>query len=275
MPLVTVYMPTKNRAKKAEKAILSVMQQSHQAIEMIVVDDGSTDETPDMLERLQQSYPDKLRFIRHDASKGACQARNTAIMQAKGYFITGLDDDDFFGSERVAELVAAFDPKYAFVCSTYMAVSHSGQMKQRRDCVGVLSYQKALHYNCVGSQTLTLTERMRVLGGFDIRLPAYQDYEMWLRLLKHYGDGFKLGSSSYYQDVGDDESRISLNPWRLNQGRRLVLANYKSDMKAEHRKSYILQAYRNKAKIISLAKLCRYVHWRNAKFAFMTYWIQR
>ena len=92
--LVSVYIPTKNRLPLLQRAIQSVKSQTYKHIEIIVVDDGSSDGTSNYLERLQQAG--EVNAIFQEKSVGSCAARNKAIMAAAGEFITGLDDDDFY-----------------------------------------------------------------------------------------------------------------------------------------------------------------------------------
>ena len=92
--LVTIYIPTKNRLKLLNRAIESVKKQTYKDIEIIVVDDGSTDGTTEYL--AQEINSGTLKAIFNKKSLGACAARNKAIEMATGDFITGLDDDDYF-----------------------------------------------------------------------------------------------------------------------------------------------------------------------------------
>src|SRR4030067_1733348 len=100
--LVTVYIPTKNRLELLQRAIKSVQTQTYPNIELIVVDDGSTDGTREYLEK--EVGVGNFKAIFHDKSLGACATRNAAIKSSRGELITGLDDDDYFLSDRRIEL---------------------------------------------------------------------------------------------------------------------------------------------------------------------------
>ena len=94
-PLVSVIIPTKNRADLLKRAIDSVLEQTWQNYEIVVVDDASDDDTPNLLAELSKDHP--IKVITNEVSNGAAACRNIAINQAEGEYIAGLDDDDFFG----------------------------------------------------------------------------------------------------------------------------------------------------------------------------------
>jgi len=94
-PLITVYMPTHNRLELLQRAVVSVFAQTMQNFELIIVDDASSDDTFDYLQKLAEQ-DSRVTVLRNEVSQGACVARNRAIELAKGKFVTGLDDDDEF-----------------------------------------------------------------------------------------------------------------------------------------------------------------------------------
>src|SRR5690606_27836296 len=96
--LVTIYIPTYNRCHLLQRAVDSVLSQTHTDLEIIIVDDGSTDGTHDWLAQLAQQEP-RVRYILKPENSGACVSRNIAIEQARGEFVTGLDDDDHFAPD--------------------------------------------------------------------------------------------------------------------------------------------------------------------------------
>src|SRR5512143_3860267 len=96
---VSVYLPTRNRAASLRRAIESVLAQTYADFELIVVDDGSSDGTREVLESVQRSDA-RVRAIHHSVSRGAPASRNAAIAAAHGEWLTGLDDDDEFLPRR-------------------------------------------------------------------------------------------------------------------------------------------------------------------------------
>lgn len=106
-PTVSVILPTRNRAALVGRAIRSVLAQTYEDFELLVVDDASSDETREVVE----SFSDRrLVYIRRDSqNSGASAARNTGIIRARGTFISFLDDDDEYLPQFLAETVRAFE----------------------------------------------------------------------------------------------------------------------------------------------------------------------
>jgi glycosyltransferase involved in cell wall biosynthesis len=89
-PKVSVYIPTKNRPVMLKRAIDSVLAQDYPNVEVVVSDDGSTDNTPEFMDDYCKQY-NNIIYLRSETSHGACHARNKAILASTGEFITGLD----------------------------------------------------------------------------------------------------------------------------------------------------------------------------------------
>jgi glycosyltransferase involved in cell wall biosynthesis len=105
LPVFSVVIPTHNRAHLLARAIRSVLAQTFQFFELLIIDDASTDETAQMVKLFVDS---RLRYIRRESSGGAAAARNTGIRQAKGEFITLLDDDDEYLPQFLEETYQHF-----------------------------------------------------------------------------------------------------------------------------------------------------------------------
>lgn len=207
LPLVSIYIPTKNRQALLATALDSVLQQTYPNIEILIVDDGSTDNTFEYLTHLANKHS-KIRIFKNEVSKGACAARNIAIKQAKGEFVTGLDDDDVFLPNRIASLVSAYDDNYAFVCSSMYW--DYGKKKRTIDAkAGRITLAQQLSYNEATSQVLAKKERVISVGGFDEQFVACQDYDLWTRLIIKYGGAFRIATPSYIvNDTGSSERMI-------------------------------------------------------------------
>ena len=121
-PKVSVIIPTYNRAHLVGRAIRSVLNQTYQDFEIIVVDDGSTDNT----EEVVKSFNDpRIRYIRHEENKGAAAARNTGIKAAKGKFIAFQDSDDEWLPKKLEKQMEAFDnasPKVGVVYTGFWSI---------------------------------------------------------------------------------------------------------------------------------------------------------
>jgi glycosyltransferase involved in cell wall biosynthesis len=100
---VGIYMPTRNRVELLKKAIASVQAQSYQNFKLVIVNDGSTDGTQAFLDSIMDL---RISFIENIEPEGACASRNKAIVNLDTELITGLDDDDVFLPERLADLLS-------------------------------------------------------------------------------------------------------------------------------------------------------------------------
>lgn len=219
-PLISVYMPTFNRSQMMHRAILSVLAQDYPHFELLIVDDCSKDDT---WEQLQQHYGEhpKIRLFRQEQGQGACAARNLAIKAAHGEFVTGIDDDDEFLPDRLSSMMAAYDDQYSCVCSGYLW-DYGSTRKALYTEHKVVRLPELLDAHCLSNQALVRTSRMLAQGGFDETLAAFQDYDMWLRMVAAYGPALRLAHASYIVHVGHELGRITTSPKRLNAQAQFV-----------------------------------------------------
>ena len=220
LPLISVYMPTFNRATMAIRAIDSVLAQDYPNIELLVVDDASTDDT---WHRLTNKYinDERIRFFRQSSGQGACAARNRAISEARGDFVTGIDDDDEFLPGRLTSLYQAYNDKYSCVCSGYIW-DYGNIQKQLYASRQVVALPELLDLHTLSNQALVKRERMLALGGFDTSLAAFQDYDMWVRVVQAYGPALRIATPTYKVNVGHELGRITNSPKRLDAHKQFV-----------------------------------------------------
>jgi glycosyltransferase involved in cell wall biosynthesis len=136
--LVSIIIPFFNREKFLAESIESVLAQTYGNRELILVDDGSTDKSPQIARNYVEKYPDRIFLCAHENGKnhGASSSRNLGIKQAKGDFITFLDSDDVFLPETLKIELAAFDrnPQADVVCGTlqyWFSWSDEGRKNER------------------------------------------------------------------------------------------------------------------------------------------------
>lgn len=183
--MVTVIIPTYNRASTIKRAVESVLEQSYSDIEIIIVDDGSEDNTYEIVHELQRT-DDRIVFIRHENNKGACAARNTGILNAKGEFIAFQDSDDIWLKNKLSEQMLIMKKEDVDVCFCKMKFYRNGKL-------GFLptNYVAGIQSNLTtvfGIGTVTLLFRREVLleNLFDEKMPRLQEFELMLRLAKKY-----------------------------------------------------------------------------------------
>lgn len=206
---VTVYIPTKNRRILLERAINSVLNQTYKKIQLIVVNDASTDDTAKYLKKLS-AFTKNLTVINNEESKGACYSRNLAIKIADGLFITGLDDDDYFKEDRIERLVKNMEENLSFVSSSYLILRAT--QHEEKSWGGRISWEMIRDENYIGNQIMTYTSYLRELGGFNESVKVWQDYEIWLRLVKKFGPGKRIEDCSYVVDQTHEWDRITTSP---------------------------------------------------------------
>ena len=182
--LVSVIITTCNRCELLPRAIDSVINQTYKNIEIIIVDDGSTDKTPEVIKNYQKEFSNII-YIRNVSSSGANVSRNKGIKIAKGKFIAGLDDDDEFMPNRIELLVENYDEKFAFITSNDEYIRESEFIISKKK--EVINLEDTLQNNTIGNQALIEKKRLFEVGIYDEKLTACQDYDMWMRLILEYG----------------------------------------------------------------------------------------
>ncbi|ABV37587.1 Glycosyltransferase involved in cell wall biogenesis-like protein [Shewanella sediminis HAW-EB3] len=257
-PMVSVYMPTHNREHLLKRAVESVLAQTYQNFELIIVDDGSRDGSPDYLQSLASSEP-RVRFFCQPIAQGACAARNIAIKEAKGKYITGLDDDDEFLPNRLEQLLSSYDEKYAFVCQgTFW---HYGSHKKALDANAmIINLSQMLDYNYSTNQVLTETKRLQSIGGFNPEFPACQDYDTWTRLILKYGAAKRIAGASYIIHQGHEGPRI-ISKSNMQRGYKKFSEEYGSLMSKGNRinqKYLALVSSRKRFKLLDFFQSVRY-----------------
>lgn len=241
-PLVTVYIATHNRAALLLRALESVLNQTYPNIEIIVADDGSSDETAELIQPYVESK--KVIYLRNETPKGACATRNLAIMEAKGEYITGLDDDDEFTKTRIRLLLDTFIiNRYSCLATSYAEKTPSGVINRQLD-TGIVTLDKLLHANVLGNQVFTKTAYLKEIGGFDEEMPAFQDYDTWVRLLARFGSGYKLRDLEYIWYTDHQSGRISESPQRRVRALTLFIQKHEHLMSPKHKNSMAILSKR-------------------------------
>lgn len=183
---VSVVIPTYNRAHLLPRAMRSVLAQTWSDIEVIVVDDGSTDETPDVVRRFRDA---RVRLIRLDRNGGAARARNEGIRAASGEWVAFLDDDDEWLLEKLeyqARSLAREESHASVVyCQGYLNDGLTGRIAQLR----VVPHEGDVFDRLLTgwvppTPSLFMVKRSALIaaGGFDETFPCAEDTDLWLRL---------------------------------------------------------------------------------------------
>jgi glycosyltransferase involved in cell wall biosynthesis len=179
---VSVIIPTYNRAQRLGKAIDSVLAQSHQDFELIVVDDGSEDNTDELIE----NYNSDIVYIRQENS-GAAAARNRGIEKARYNLLAFLDSDDWFAENKLKTQIQAMNRNPSCLISHTNEIWYrNGQilnqkLKHKKSSGDI--FAQSLELCAVGMSTIMIhKEIFDRYGFFDEGYPCCEDYEFWLRI---------------------------------------------------------------------------------------------
>jgi glycosyltransferase involved in cell wall biosynthesis len=181
MPRISVIIPTYNRADMLTRAVESVLAQTYTDFELIVVDDGSDDDTADRLD----AFKDRISIIRQER-QGVSAARNAGIAAAIGDLLAFLDSDDQWLPEKLAVQVEFFDQSpNAMICQTEEIWIRNGRRvnpKNRHQKPSGDIFEPSLHLCLVSPSAVMMRRKLfDLVGLFDENLPACEDYDLWLR----------------------------------------------------------------------------------------------
>jgi glycosyltransferase involved in cell wall biosynthesis len=185
-PLVTVIIPTYNRGWIVKEAIDSVLDQDFSDFELIVVDDGSDDDTREVL----GTYANSITVL-HQSNRGVSAARNRGIAEASGRLIAFLDSDDLWLPGKLKTQVKFFEENAdAMINQTQEIWIRNGirvNPKKRHHKFSGMIFERSLALCLVSPSAVMLRKSLfDTLGVFDERLPACEDYDLWLRISCRY-----------------------------------------------------------------------------------------
>jgi glycosyltransferase involved in cell wall biosynthesis len=240
-PLVSVVMPTRDRPAMLGRALESVRRQQHDAVEVIVVNDGGQD-VSDIVSRFPQA-----RLIGHEHPRGVSAARNRALDEARGEYVAFLDDDDIYFKDHLSSMVMALETHHADV----MNAAHVAVFVDRDEDGS--TWMHSLHvydgvYDGLAVQiwqpvlVQSLCCRARVLTGlrFDESLPVAEDYEFIIRLGQRSEFGYQA-RPTWMITVGGGLSTSD----QYEEALRRIFALHASDGSPgiEHERQKMLDAY--------------------------------
>ena len=184
--MISVVIPTHNRADVIARAIFSVQNQSYSDLQIVVVSDGSTDHTKEIVTELANG-DERIKYIEYFPACGGNHARNVGIQNSDGEYIAFLDDDDEWLQDKLAAQITKLEENpeagmvYTGVNIIYENedISYLSKPTERGD----LS-KKILFGNCISTTSSVLIRKniLEDVGGFDEQLRALQDYDLWIRV---------------------------------------------------------------------------------------------
>jgi glycosyltransferase involved in cell wall biosynthesis len=192
VPLVSVVMATYNMGRYLPEALESALSQDYPALEVHIVDDGSSDDTPQVLERWRS---DARVHVHRQANAGQTRAKNQGIAHSRGDFIAFLDADDVWLPGKLRRQLALFaaSPEVGVVYSDYECMDAAGRVlpkgptpMRRGRITGALLIDNFVSF----SSSVVRRSCLQACGAFDESLEMGIDYELWLRLSARYAFDF-------------------------------------------------------------------------------------
>ena len=226
--MISVIMPCYNQKFFVEEAIRNVMEQSYQNIELIVVDDGSTDNTPDILKKLENEYKNRKIKMLHQKNQGPYPARNYALKNAHGKYVAFLDADDFWEKEFLKKMHHRLVMDNADL--VYCGWQNIGKNAINGnpfipDKYGENGLMMAFLKSCQWPIHAALTTKRMIdsVGGFSQRYFSSMDYDLWIKIVAQTKKIKRVPEVlSYYRwhDHGQISSvkwKQEINSWRVRK----------------------------------------------------------
>lgn len=189
MPTVSVILPTQNRAEMLKRAVKSVLAQTYQDLELMIVDDGSTDDTDEVIASFQDP---RIRVVRHQKARGASAARNTGVAHSYGELIAFLDDDDEWLANKLDKQVSLLSGLPENVGMVYCWMDyfdqHGNLIREHHPRLRGCVFSHVLDAQRLGGCPTLLVRREVVVdvGGFDESLPRGNDGDFIRRVCRKY-----------------------------------------------------------------------------------------
>jgi len=262
MPQVSVIIPTYNRAQYVCEAIDSVLAQTYRDLEIIVVDDGSTDNTREVLGK----YDDQVRYIYRE-NGGPSAARNTGLGHARGEYIAFLDSDDLFLPGKLEVQLKGFDqfPKVGMVYSKSLPFHSTFNIADRcLDSVGHITFQihdifedmLLLRKGPNTIEPLVRRDCFSQVGNFDEQLVVGEDSNMWLRVIAHYPVAFANTIVARYRQHSEQASKTGLLLGKYIRAYHYTLEKIAADLPPMRQSPRVCECIRRARALVGILRAC-------------------
>jgi len=237
MSKVSVIIPTYNRGDKLQRAIDSVLNQTYTNLEIIVIDDGSTDNTPEIV----QKYDDnQIKYIYCCENRGANHARNIGVRNSNGKYISFLDSDDVLRKKYHEITINALENSNSDCVGAFVSynVYNNGFEGTHNIKKEVVKQDDLAHKNIIGGFSCTVfkSDIFDKIGGLDENLDASQDYDFYLRVLK---DHKMIGIDKVLLDHYIQSDSISKNIQAKSSANNLILQKHDSVISNKRKSSQL------------------------------------
>jgi len=214
--MISVIIPCFNQGLYLEEAVDSVLAQTYQNFEIIIVDDGSTDE---YTKSLLNNFLRPKTIVFRTANKGVSAARNFGISKSTGDFILPLDADDVIGNEFL-EKVLKYADKYDII---YTATKCFGDEKNEL-ALSYFSIEKQLKQNLIVNTALYSKRMWQQVDGYDEKMRnGWEDWDFWLKLIEHNATVFRINEKLFfYRIISNSRNRSFSHIERLSLEQQLI-----------------------------------------------------
>lgn len=187
--LVSVIVPVYNRSHLVSETVQSILVQTYEPVEIILINDGSTDESLTILREYEQRFPTKIRVI-DQPNQGQIVARNNGIKMAKGSYIAFLDSDDVWVESKLERQLPLFEPGVGLVFSGTEVIDEAGNTIRveyaDNDLSGNIFPQLLVRNRMTGGTVMVTAEALTSVGDFCTDFKAAENWDLWLRICKIY-----------------------------------------------------------------------------------------
>lgn len=244
---VTVVIPTFKRSFELKRALSSVLVQSFNSFDIIVVDDNNDEDESAKVEKICKAY--KAKYIKNFRKKGGCGSRNSGVLSTSSKFIAFLDDDDLWFPNKL-ELQCDFLLKediYSAVFCNFYSYNIDDRLIRSVESGSDITHNDLLKGKCPASTSLLMVDRKLIIdaGLFDEDLPSFQDYDMWLRLSLIKPIGFLNKKLAIFTQHSGD--RVSINLDKRFQGIELIINKWGGDIEQHNKISAFRKKYKSAA----------------------------
>ncbi|MCS3855297.1 glycosyltransferase involved in cell wall biosynthesis [Salinibacter ruber] len=234
--LISVVIPTKNRARLVSQCINSVRRQSYKNIEIIVVNDGSQDNTKNIVKR-KRSKDERIKYVENEKSKGGAAARNIGVEKSNGRVIAFIDDDDLWRKDKLSKQVQFIDnhslvgSKHT-VCKTITSENFYSTKTSKCTPRTKIEKQDIMYTNCgiSPSSVICNVNTFNKVGGFDESLTSNQGRDFFIKVLLETYNAIRVDNPLVMKRNYHGEDRISDNINSRIETNKILLDKYKEHM---------------------------------------------
>lgn len=253
--MVSIVIPTYNREKQILRAVKSILNQTYQDFELIIVDDGSQDGTEDVIQTIKD---DRIRYIKLDKNQGVAHARNVGIQEAKSEYIAFLDSDDEWKPDKLElqmKKMCASSEKVGLIFSRMGGKQRNSEERfvcppenYNKNILEGNIFYSLLIQNVIGTPAMLVRKKcLDDVGGFKETLQCLEDWELILRIAKEWQVGFV---DKILVEVHKTEGSVSTNIGGFLVARCYMVSLYRQEMQ----EAGILEKVKND--ILAVAMKC-------------------